>query len=224
MVTHNTPLISRQQLVISLVVVVAITRLKVVVNHLVVKVRNKQRNTTNKAGTGSMSLPAFVLMTFPQHHPRLTNKVDNAKLRNAKYKQIGEPIMNFKQKLVYMLIGCLFTIAGYILASLGGSATHAQQNEQVLDKIVCRELEVVNKEGKAVVHINKQEHGGDSEEIRFYNNKMVNSPKSMTVSNNILGRVMLSLFNSSGEPIILIHEDAKGNGTIETRKGVWRTH
>ncbi len=35
--------------------------------------------------------------------------------------------MNFKQKLVYMFIGCLFTIAGYILASLGGNATHAQQ-------------------------------------------------------------------------------------------------
>lgn len=37
--------------------------------------------------------------------------------------------MNFKQKLVYMFIGCLFTIAGYILASLGGETTHAQQFE-----------------------------------------------------------------------------------------------
>ncbi len=55
--------------------------------------------------------------------------------------------MNFKQKLGYMLIGCLFTIAGYILASLGGSITHAQKDEQVLDKIVCRELDVVNKYG-----------------------------------------------------------------------------
>ena len=35
--------------------------------------------------------------------------------------------MNFKQKLGYMFIGCLFTIAGYILASLGGITTHAQQ-------------------------------------------------------------------------------------------------
>lgn len=32
--------------------------------------------------------------------------------------------MNTKQKFAYMLIGCLFTIAGYILASLGGGATH----------------------------------------------------------------------------------------------------
>ncbi len=58
--------------------------------------------------------------------------------------------MNFKQKLGYMFIGCLFTIAGYILTSLGGGATHAQQDEKVLDKIVCRELQVVNKEGKSV--------------------------------------------------------------------------
>lgn len=54
--------------------------------------------------------------------------------------------MNVKQKLGYMFIRFLFTIAGYILASLGG-AIHTQQNEQVIDKSVCRELEVVNKDG-----------------------------------------------------------------------------
>ena len=68
--------------------------------------------------------------------------------------------MNFKQKLGYMFIGCLFTIAGYILASLGGDTTHAQQNEQVIDKIVCRELEVVNKEGISVFDIKAGEGGG----------------------------------------------------------------
>ena len=66
--------------------------------------------------------------------------------------------MNFKQKLGYMFIGCLFTIAGYILASLGG-ATHAQQNEQVIDKIVCKQLEVVNKAGKRVVNVWTNEIG-----------------------------------------------------------------
>ena len=33
--------------------------------------------------------------------------------------------MNVRQKLGYMLIGCLFTIAGYILALLGGSVAGA---------------------------------------------------------------------------------------------------
>ena len=56
--------------------------------------------------------------------------------------------MNFKQKLVYMVIGCLFTLAGYFFASLGGSVlqtTHAQQNEkEIIDKIVCKRIEVVD--------------------------------------------------------------------------------
>ena len=63
--------------------------------------------------------------------------------------------MNLKQKLGYMLIGCLFTMAGYILASLGGDTTHAQQNEQVIDKIVCRELKVVNKDGLILAEISE---------------------------------------------------------------------
>ena len=71
--------------------------------------------------------------------------------------------MKFKQKLGYMCIGCLFTITGYIIASLGGGATHAQQDEQI-DKIVCRQLEVVNKEGKTVARID-----GFLRDMNFYN-------------------------------------------------------
>ena len=72
--------------------------------------------------------------------------------------------MKFKQKLGYMCIGCLFTIAGYIIASLGGGATHAQQDEQVLDKIVCKRLEVVNEEGTTVARID-----GFLRDMNFYN-------------------------------------------------------
>lgn len=85
--------------------------------------------------------------------------------------------MNFKQKLVYMLIGCLFTLAGYFLASLGGRVAqtnngHTQQNEeQVIDKIVCRELIVVNKDGTPIANLKSHEKdplssGGS---LRFYN-------------------------------------------------------
>ena len=69
--------------------------------------------------------------------------------------------MDFKHKLGYMFIGCLFTIAGYIIASLGGGdTTHAQQDEQVIDKIVCKRLEVVNKEGEPVGVIVADENTG----------------------------------------------------------------
>ena len=96
--------------------------------------------------------------------------------------------MNFKQKLGYMCIGCLFTIAGYMLASLGGGATHAQKDEQVIDEqvildaakqvikerathaqkndkdvideIVCRQIKVVNRFGKTMIVIKGSDHSG----------------------------------------------------------------
>ena len=53
--------------------------------------------------------------------------------------------MNFKQKFGYMFIGCLFTLAGYFFASLGGSPSppntaHAQHNEDErhFEKLVCK--------------------------------------------------------------------------------------
>ena len=77
--------------------------------------------------------------------------------------------MNFKQKLTYMLIGSLFTLAGYFFASLGGSAlqtTHAQQNEkEVIDDIVCRNITVVDSDGETVVSIGSNFFGGMVEVI-----------------------------------------------------------
>ena len=103
--------------------------------------------------------------------------------------------MNFKQKLGYMFIGCLFTIAGYIIASLGGGATHAQQDEQVIDKIVCRQLEVVNKEGKAVADIRATEDGGT-----------------------------IGVSNAAGKVVINISATEGGNGTVQTYNDGWRIH
>lgn len=62
--------------------------------------------------------------------------------------------MNMKQKITYMLIGCLFTIAGYVLSSLFNTPTHVQaQDDKVIDKIVCKELEIVNDDGTTVVKL-----------------------------------------------------------------------
>ncbi len=103
--------------------------------------------------------------------------------------------MNVKQKLGYMFIGCLFTIAGYILTSLGGDTTHAQQNGQVIDKIVCRELEVVNEDRKVAAGIIASKDGG-----------------------------VIDVFNTAGKPIAGISTDEDGNGIIQSYKGGWRTY
>ena len=56
--------------------------------------------------------------------------------------------MHFKQKLAYMALGCLFTIIGYILASLSGNPVDAQSqaDKSVINEIVCRSLTVVDAE------------------------------------------------------------------------------
>ncbi len=71
--------------------------------------------------------------------------------------------MNCKQKLVYMLIGSLFTLAGYFLATVINTQTpnaHAQEKNNVFDKIVCKELEVVNDTGKKLLRMGETFAGG----------------------------------------------------------------
>ncbi|MDE0314739.1 MAG: hypothetical protein OXM61_07555 [Candidatus Poribacteria bacterium] len=69
--------------------------------------------------------------------------------------------MKFKQKVGYMLIGCLFTIVGYILASFGGITTNAQDEEtSTFDRIVCNELLVVQKAGPPAAYIGSAKTGG----------------------------------------------------------------
>ena len=51
-----------------------------------------------------------------------------------------------------MLIGCLFTLAGFILSSLFNTPTQAQ-NDNVIDEIVCKKLKIVNDDGQRVVGI-----------------------------------------------------------------------
>ena len=70
--------------------------------------------------------------------------------------------MYFKQKLAYMTIGCLFTLAGYFLATLGGNGytpTNAQTQDnatQVTDEIVCRSLKIVNTAGEIVADLSSE--------------------------------------------------------------------
>ncbi len=120
--------------------------------------------------------------------------------------------MKFKQKAGYMLFGCLFTIAGYILASLGSFTTNAQQNEQIIDKIVCRELEVVNKQGNRVITLDDYE---DSGAISVYNNA---------------GKTMVGIGtteNGDGGILVILNETegiVAGIGTTENGDGILVVH
>ena len=67
--------------------------------------------------------------------------------------------MNFKQKLAYFGLGGLFVAIGYMLAS-GGRGVRAQSEPLVFDKIICRELEVVDEKGKRVCRLYSLREGG----------------------------------------------------------------
>ncbi len=122
--------------------------------------------------------------------------------------------MNFKQKLTYMLIGCLFTLAGYFFASLGGSAlqtTHAQQNEkEVIDEIVCRNIRVVDPDGETVVSIGSNFFGGMVEVI---NPKQDRTSVALIWANKHGGRMITR--NNAGKTVVEMGAEIAGWGSVE---------
>ena len=60
--------------------------------------------------------------------------------------------MHFTQKMMYMGLGCLLTLAGYILASFANDSV-AQSGEQdvTFGEITCRKLDAVDNDGKSSV-------------------------------------------------------------------------
>ena len=122
--------------------------------------------------------------------------------------------MNFKQKLTYMLIGCLFTLAGYFFASLGGSAlqtTHAQQNEkEVIDNIVCRNITVVDPDGETVVYISGTFFGGMVEVI---NPKQDRTSVALIWADKHGGRMITR--NNAGKTVVEMGADLGGTGSVE---------
>ena len=63
--------------------------------------------------------------------------------------------MHFRQKLTFMALGSILTLAGYLLATFASDVTAQPETDKttVFDKIVCRELEVVDADGEGLVWI-----------------------------------------------------------------------
>ena len=82
--------------------------------------------------------------------------------------------MNFKQKLAYMAIGCVFTLAGYFLATLGAggfnpqNATAQDNTKQVIDEIVCRKIRVVNADGRTIAVLEASAMSQDMSAFTLY--------------------------------------------------------
>ena len=68
--------------------------------------------------------------------------------------------MNYKQKLGYTLLGAGILALGIIIGQVVTPDIEARNNG-VFDKIQCREIEVVDKDGKTAIRLHTTKHGGD---------------------------------------------------------------
>ena len=123
--------------------------------------------------------------------------------------------MNMKQKIVYMAIGCLFTLVGYFFATLGAgefipqNASAQADDKQLIDEIVlCKKLMIVNDEGKHVVGLSANKEGGGALVIYNKLGKMVAKLDSTD------GDGMVSILNKVGEPAASMGVDDTGHGIM----------
>ena len=128
--------------------------------------------------------------------------------------------MCFKQKLAYMAIGCVFTLAGYFLATLGvggislQTASAQDTEKQVVDEIVCRKLRVVSPDDVTVARLEAFRTGGAG--IVLYNKE---GKQVFSVSSSGDGST-LSMFNKNGERTLWVWSSDIGGGHIAVYNNV----
>ena len=120
--------------------------------------------------------------------------------------------MNLKQKLTYMLIGSLFTLAGYFLASLANNQPpNAQDNtNKVFEKIVCKELVVVNDKGERGVWLFASEEGGWLSIDNTKEKRMI-----MSMRPGLLGNGFFSIYNKKGQEFASLSYHNEVGGMLE---------
>ena len=108
-----------------------------------------------------------------------------------------------------------FTLSGYFFASLGVSPSppnnaHAHEDERHFDKLVCKEIAIVNKDGEVVAGIATTEDGTAGIVIGNKDGEVV---AGITLTEN--GGGGISLANKDGEVVVNIGATDDGGGGIE---------
>ena len=120
--------------------------------------------------------------------------------------------MNYKQKLGYIALGAGIMLAGITIGQFLTPDIEAQNNG-VFDKIICRELEVVDAKGDKAIVLTSEEFRGkgiEGEDYEIWENKMVFYKRQ--------GKEAVKLVvEKSGSEILL--NDRKGNRGIWLRSG-----
>ena len=93
------------------------------------------------------------------------------------------------EKLGYMLLGAIIALGGYFLGSMNNNE---ESEPSILDKIVCRRLEIVDLQNKTIAVLGKE-----SEDLK----------------NGLLTASVFRVYNTDAEEIISLGE-ASGSGSI----------
>lgn len=140
--------------------------------------------------------------------------------------------MNHKQKLIYMALGCLFTLIGYTLATLNTNVTaQTAPSNATFDKITCREL-VITLDERGVTNTKIGPGSllleGPQRRAVFIDSQMgvrVGGGKIILYDQHEKGSILLSsdqdggaiaIFNKGGENVIQAGVNKQGHGIIQT--------
>ena len=76
------------------------------------------------------------------------------------------------EKLMYMGFGALIVLIGYSLGTNQSDNVNAQTESSIVEEIVCRQLKVVDEQGKTVAFLGKKENDFDFRHVlNIYNTK-----------------------------------------------------
>jgi len=140
--------------------------------------------------------------------------------------------MRVKQKLMYMTLGGVLVLAGYILASFANdSVAQSGVQDVTFGKITCSSLDVVDNDGKVGVVLRNDKLGGGvyafgkdgKSSAALYNDEYGGGVGAFgkgggkaSLRNTEYGGSM-SLFNKAAENVLQASVGDTGGGVIETR-------
>ena len=119
--------------------------------------------------------------------------------------------MNHKQKLGYTLLGAGIMAVGITIGQFVIPNIEAQNNG-VFDKIVCREIEVVDQDGNQAISLGSNERGNG---VIVYDNQ---GNQAVTLHSRVVGGNAVIVIDKQGKAAAALSSNQKENLVIAVDK------
>ena len=120
-------------------------------------------------------------------------------------------------RLFYIGIGCLISTLCWTIFVIAKEETNLSKLE--VDRIVCKELHVLDKDGKVGILIYDRPYGdgGGSDLIISVKDNTIFSDGRMSKGEVTINSSRLAIYNSMGLDVVSVHEEVD-NGSLSLRK------